>query len=221
MRSLALTLDEQRACVRGECNGTLVDASSVRLIGGADARAGLVVARVTRIAVRLTAWWAEIMESALEVPEKYPASSLALRLVIPCLPLIAKDFDAHQGRLMKLAGSLDAVTVERLAREVKAVTGTTTTAFKKAVEEAESPVREGRYVPTEEDLIVPPEVFPVPAGEQAPVVVMVSAHHRELVRVRGNLAGCDAYLAKPLRREELYELMRRYGVEPVQPAPGA
>ncbi|KOO23674.1 methyltransferase fkbm family [Chrysochromulina tobinii] len=58
MRSLALTLDEQRACVRGECNGTLVDASSVRLIGGADARAGLVVARVTRIAVRLTAWWA-------------------------------------------------------------------------------------------------------------------------------------------------------------------
>ena len=59
---------------------------------------------------------------------------------------------------------------------------------------------------------------PVPAGEQAPVVVMVSAHHRELDRVRGTLAGCDAYLAKPLRREELYELMRRYGVEPVQPA---
>ena len=58
MRSLALTLDEQRACVRGECDGTLVDVSSVRLIGGADARAGLVVARVTRIAVRLTAWWA-------------------------------------------------------------------------------------------------------------------------------------------------------------------
>ena len=51
MRSLALTLDEQRACVRGECDGTLLDASSVRLIGGADARAGLVVARVT-------AWWA-------------------------------------------------------------------------------------------------------------------------------------------------------------------
>lgn len=115
-------------------------------------------------------WWAEIMESALEVPEKYPDSSLALRLVIPCLPVIAKDFDAHQGRLMKLAGSLDAVTMERLAREVKAVTGTTTTAFKKAVEEGESPVREGRFVPTEEDLIVPVEVFPVPAGEHGYVV---------------------------------------------------
>ena len=115
-------------------------------------------------------WWAEIMESALEVPEKYPDSSLALRLVIPCLPVIAKDFDAHQARLMKLAGALDAVTVERLAREVKAVTGTTTTAFKKAVEEGESPEREGRFVPTEEDLIVPVEVFPVPAGEHGYVV---------------------------------------------------
>jgi hypothetical protein len=115
-------------------------------------------------------WWAEIMESALEVPEKFPDSSLALRLVIPCLPVIAKDFDTHQGRLMKLAGALDAVTMERLAREVKAVTGTTTTAFKKAVEEGESPEREGRFVPTEEDLIVPEDVFPVPAGEHGFVV---------------------------------------------------
>ena len=62
---------------------------------------------------------------------------------------------------------------------------------------------------------------PVPAGDEAPVVVMVSAHHRELDRVRGTLAGCDAYLAKPLQQAELDKLLRRHGVEPVQPAPPA
>jgi hypothetical protein len=110
-------------------------------------------------------WWAEIMEGAVEVPEKYSAASLALRLVVPCLPAIAKDFDAHQGRLMKLAGSLDALTLERLAREVKGATGTSTTAFKKAVEKPGSTAKERRYVPTDEDLAIPPDVFPVPAGE--------------------------------------------------------
>ena len=60
---------------------------------------------------------------------------------------------------------------------------------------------------------------PVPAGERAPVVVMVSAHHRELDRVRGTLAGCDAYLAKPLQQAELDKLLRRHGVEPAPPAP--
>lgn len=54
----------------------------------------------------------------------------------------------------------------------------------------------------------------VPAGEEPPVVVMVTAHHRELDRVRGTLAGCDAYLAKPLRRADLDDIMRRHGVEP-------
>ena len=59
---------------------------------------------------------------------------------------------------------------------------------------------------------------PVPAGGRAPVVVMVSAHHRELDRVRGTLAGCDAYLAKPLQQAELDKLLRRHGVEPPTPA---
>ena len=59
---------------------------------------------------------------------------------------------------------------------------------------------------------------PVPAGAQPPVVVVVTAHDRELDRVRGTLAGCDAYLAKPLRQPELDQLMRRHGVEPVLPA---
>jgi len=59
---------------------------------------------------------------------------------------------------------------------------------------------------------------PVQAGHQPPVVVMVSAHHRELDRVRGTLAGCDAYLAKPLQGAELDKLMRRHGLEPTLPA---
>jgi CheY-like chemotaxis protein len=58
---------------------------------------------------------------------------------------------------------------------------------------------------------------PVHHGEQAPVVVLVSAHHRELDRVRGTLAGCDAYLAKPLQQAELDKLLRRHGVKPAQP----
>ena len=36
-----------------------------------------------------------------------------------------------------------------------------------------------------------------------PVVAMVSAHATQTDRVRGSLAGCDAYLAKPLVADEL------------------
>lgn len=51
-----------------------------------------------------------------------------------------------------------------------------------------------------------------PAGMTA-FIVMVSAHHSELDRVRGALAGCDAYLAKPLDPEELQVLLRRNGLQ--------
>ena len=61
----------------------------------------------------------------------------------------------------------------------------------------------------------------VHAGEVAPVVVMVSAHNRELDRVRGTLAGCDAYLAKPLQKAVLEKLMRRHRVFPTLLAPAA
>jgi CheY-like chemotaxis protein len=44
------------------------------------------------------------------------------------------------------------------------------------------------------------------------MVVLISAHHSELDRVRGALAGCDAYLAKPLDMHELKRLMDRQGV---------
>jgi CheY-like chemotaxis protein len=46
------------------------------------------------------------------------------------------------------------------------------------------------------------------------VLVMVSAHHSELDRVRGTLAGCDAYLGKPLQPAELQRLLVRQGLEP-------
>ncbi|HSQ73584.1 MAG TPA: response regulator, partial [Rubrivivax sp.] len=41
------------------------------------------------------------------------------------------------------------------------------------------------------------------------MLVMVSAHHSELDRVRGTLAGCDAYLGKPLQAAELERLLLR------------
>jgi CheY-like chemotaxis protein len=44
-------------------------------------------------------------------------------------------------------------------------------------------------------------------------VILVSAHHSELDRVRGALAGCDAYLAKPLDEIELRRLLLRHGLK--------
>jgi CheY-like chemotaxis protein len=43
----------------------------------------------------------------------------------------------------------------------------------------------------------------------APVVAIVSAHHGSTDRVRGSLAGCDAYLGKPLQPAELADLVAR------------
>lgn len=40
-------------------------------------------------------------------------------------------------------------------------------------------------------------------ANKSPVVAMVSAHHTQTDRVRGSLAGCDAYLGKPLTDDEL------------------
>jgi CheY-like chemotaxis protein len=44
-------------------------------------------------------------------------------------------------------------------------------------------------------------------------VIMVSAHHTQLDRVRGSLAGCDAYLSKPLDEVELRRLLLRQGLK--------
>lgn len=45
-------------------------------------------------------------------------------------------------------------------------------------------------------------------------VIMVSAHASESDRARGNLAGADAYLGKPLDEVELQRLMLRQGLKP-------
>ena len=52
------------------------------------------------------------------------------------------------------------------------------------------------------------------AGTPA-TVVMVSAHASESDRARGNLAGADAYLGKPLDEVELQRLLLRQGLKPV------
>ncbi len=49
-------------------------------------------------------------------------------------------------------------------------------------------------------------------------VFIVSAHHGELDRVRGRLAGCDAFLEKPLHDDALQRLLQGHGLGP-QPAP--
>jgi CheY-like chemotaxis protein len=53
------------------------------------------------------------------------------------------------------------------------------------------------------------------------VLVMVSAHHSELDRVRGTLAGCDAYLGKPLQAAELERLLQRQGLGPPSAPPAS
>ncbi len=47
----------------------------------------------------------------------------------------------------------------------------------------------------------------------ASAVVMVSAKAQEVDRVRGSLAGCDAYLSKPLNDVDLQRLMLRHGLK--------
>jgi two-component system, cell cycle response regulator len=54
-----------------------------------------------------------------------------------------------------------------------------------------------------------------------PVLVMVSAHASPSHRARGQLAGCDAYLAKPLDEVELQRLLLRHGLKPRAAAAGA
>jgi CheY-like chemotaxis protein len=43
-------------------------------------------------------------------------------------------------------------------------------------------------------------------------VFLVSAHQSQLDRARGNLAGCDGYLGKPLQEAELERLLKRHGL---------
>lgn len=55
-------------------------------------------------------------------------------------------------------------------------------------------------------------------GATAPWLALVSAHHTEIGRARGTLAGADAYLGKPLQDAELSRLLRRQGLKPADGA---
>lgn len=59
----------------------------------------------------------------------------------------------------------------------------------------------------------------VPGGAPPPVVTMVSAHHTELDRARGLMAGCDAYLGKPLDEGALMRVLAELGHLRPAPAP--
>ena len=49
---------------------------------------------------------------------------------------------------------------------------------------------------------------PPPRGGGAPAVVFTTGDARSTNRVRGSLAGCDAYLTKPLLEDELIAALR-------------
>ena len=51
-------------------------------------------------------------------------------------------------------------------------------------------------------------------GGAPELVVIVSAHAGHVDRARGTLAGCDAYLGKPLDEADLGQLLRRQGLKP-------
>jgi two-component system, cell cycle response regulator len=56
-------------------------------------------------------------------------------------------------------------------------------------------------------------------GGIAPAVVIVTGSTQSSDRVRGDLAGCDAYLTKPLMDDELFDTLRRLD-PPAAGAPG-
>ncbi|GIX24793.1 MULTISPECIES: response regulator [Caldimonas] len=51
---------------------------------------------------------------------------------------------------------------------------------------------------------------PPSPGRRVPVVVMLTSRAGPVDRIRGTLAGCDAYLTKPLSEDELVRVISRY-----------
>ena len=48
------------------------------------------------------------------------------------------------------------------------------------------------------------------ASGRAPVVVMLTSRGGSIDKIRGGLAGCDAYLTKPLNEVELLKVLSKY-----------
>ena len=49
-----------------------------------------------------------------------------------------------------------------------------------------------------------------PAGSKAPVVVMLTSRASAIDKIKGSMAGCDAYMVKPLGERALLKLLAKY-----------
>ena len=96
LKTAALSREQQADCLRGACGSdVVVPASSIRLVGGPDPREAPVVARVRRLAIRFTAWWAmaDVCSSAL-CGEGWDIALLELEQScesgpMPCVPAVS------------------------------------------------------------------------------------------------------------------------------------
>jgi two-component system cell cycle response regulator len=52
------------------------------------------------------------------------------------------------------------------------------------------------------------------SGGNRPTVVMLTSKSSPFDRIRGKMAGCDAYLTKPIDTEHLFEVVSRYTAKP-------
>ena len=79
-------------------------------------------------------FWQRIIAEAVEVSTKADPSMLAVRLLTPELPAVAKSQsrDEYETRIIKLAGQLSPVALDKLAREAKKHLALSIGAFKQA-----------------------------------------------------------------------------------------
>lgn len=95
LKTATLSREQQADCLRGDCGSdVIVPASSILLIGGPDSREAPIVARVKRLAIRFTAWWAmaDVCSSAL-CGEGWDVALLELEQgcksgAMPCVPAV-------------------------------------------------------------------------------------------------------------------------------------
>lgn len=110
LKTAALSREQQADCLRGACGSDIiVPASSINLVGGPDSREAPIVARVKRLAVRFTAWWAmaDVCSSAL-CGEGWDVALLELEQgcesgAMPCIPAVGLPTAAPSFGLFTLA----------------------------------------------------------------------------------------------------------------------
>ena len=110
LKTAALSREQQADCLRGACGSDIiVPASSIHLVGGPDSRMAPIVARVKRLAVRFTAWWAmaDVCSSAL-CGEGWDVALLELEQgcesgAMPCVPAVGLPTAAPSFGLFTLA----------------------------------------------------------------------------------------------------------------------